>query len=385
MSFAPVSGLRLEDLDGFEYIRDTARLEEKCREWLQADALAIDTEFARFDTYYPDLGLIQIADDVSTWLIDPLTLDISCLKALLSAEHVTKVLHACSEDLEVFQHHLGVLPMPLFDTQVAAAFLGQGFSLSYQALVSANLDLEVPKDETRSDWMQRPLTDAQCRYAALDVTCLIKVYRHQVEGLTASGRLAWAQEDCRLLLNMPMVAADPEDYYLRVSSAWKMSRKELSVLKTLCAWREVEARKNNKPRNRIIDEKALVSVARGRPRDKRDLGQLGLSPRQVRLYGADVLLMAQEARHMPEKDCPPLIVKPSTGEGSVGVKSLKQLVASRAAELEIPPESLLRKKQLDEFLANREADGSHRLTPLLQGWRREIIGEPLLAALDASA
>lgn len=160
-----------------QWIRDDASLAQQCREWRTQPYLALDTEFMRVDTFYPAAGLVQVGDGRQEWLIDPLLIqDWSPFAELLEDERVVKVLHACSEDLEVFLRLTGSLPVPLFDTQLAAAYLGMAHSMGYSKLVKEVLDIDLPKDETRSDWLQRPLTEMQMRYAADDVQHLAQVY-----------------------------------------------------------------------------------------------------------------------------------------------------------------------------------------------------------------
>ncbi|WP_235263701.1 ribonuclease D [Nitrincola sp. A-D6] len=155
------------------WIRDTAALVHYCKQWAELPLIAVDTEFMRVDTFYPLPGLIQVADEHSCYLIDPLSIeDMSAFATLLADVRVLKVLHAASEDLELFRHHYGVVPEPLMDTQVAAAFAGWGFSMGLQRILQYALDITLGKAHTRSDWLQRPLTDEQVLYAALDVAYL---------------------------------------------------------------------------------------------------------------------------------------------------------------------------------------------------------------------
>ena len=203
----------------------------------EVDVISIDTEFARFNTYYPIVGLIQIYDGSECFIIDPLEIgDLAPLAGLLTNENVIKVFHACSEDIEVFQHGLGVVPAPVFDTQTAAAILGVGFSLSYQKLVLEYLNLEISKDETRSDWLQRPLTQSQLNYAALDVIHLLEVYEKQVELLESTDRLAWVQEECRSLGEGLATTIEPGQYFLKIRGAGKLDQQALGILQALSGW-----------------------------------------------------------------------------------------------------------------------------------------------------
>ena len=203
----------------FEFITTTSRLEEVVQVCRLSEAVSIDTEFARFNTYYPIVGLIQLYDGNQTYLIDPLEIeDISSLASLLTDPNVLKIFHACSEDLEVFQHCLGVLPNPVYDTQIAGALLGVGFSVGYQKLVDHYLSVLVPKEETRSDWLQRPLTPSQLDYAALDVIYLLEVYKIQQVELQDLQRLEWVTAECSQLAKDIPTQISPSDYYLKAVS-----------------------------------------------------------------------------------------------------------------------------------------------------------------------
>ena len=171
------------------YVTDNAVLATLCEQWQQLPLIALDTEFVRVDTFYPRIGLIQVGDGFKNYLLDPLVLnDWSGFIALLSNPAVTKVLHSCSEDLVVFKDFFKQLPTPLFDSQRAAAFLGFGYSISYQNLVKEVLDIEVSKDQTRSDWTRRPLTEDQCNYAALDVAYLPAITQFLKDKLVTTKR-----------------------------------------------------------------------------------------------------------------------------------------------------------------------------------------------------
>lgn len=366
-----------------EYIEDQAGLLAVIDACMDKPAIAVDTEFARTSTYYPMVGLIQIYNGETCYLIDPLSVtDLSPLTTLLTAPDVIKVFHACSEDMEVFQHSLGVVPTPLFDTQIAVAALGVGFSLSYQNMVEHYLSINVPKEETRSDWLQRPLTKSQLDYAALDVIYLQRVYEQLVAELALQGRDGWVTEECAHLSDNLATMIEPEDFYKKMKGLWKFNRKQLSVLRALCAWREVEARYSNVPRNRIIDQKSLLSIAAENVQDKKGLQRAeGVSPRQVRKYGDDLLLLAVEARKLPEEHTPHLVLKDSTRINSKLLGTLRTLSQSKAETLSIAPELLTKRRYLEQLLISGADSGKYELPRELSGWRQSVIGDELLEAL----
>jgi len=188
-----------------------------CTQWQQKKLLAVDTEFMRSQTYYPKAALLQVNDGENNVLIDPTAnIDFSALKALFADPAITKALHSCSEDLEVFHRIFSTVPVNILDTQIAAAALGYGFSIGYGKLVEAILKIELPKSETRSDWLQRPLSQSQISYAAVDVEYLYTLAELFITALEEKNRLHWVREDCDKLLNDFSSGQNPELAYLRV-------------------------------------------------------------------------------------------------------------------------------------------------------------------------
>ncbi|HEX5842407.1 MAG TPA: ribonuclease D, partial [Pseudomonas sp.] len=247
------------------WIVDDASLAQHCATWRSLPFVAVDTEFMRVDTFYPIAGLLQVSEGERAYLIDPLLIsDWSPFADLLQDQAVVKVLHACSEDLEVFLRLTGSLPAPLFDTQLAAGYLNLGFSMGYSRLVQAVLNIELPKGETRSDWLQRPLSETQISYAAEDVLHLAEVYGALKQQLSEE-KYAWVLEDGAELVAGLGREVDPELAYREAKLAWKLSRQQLAVLQALCAWRELQARVRNQPRNRVLREHSLWPLARTQP------------------------------------------------------------------------------------------------------------------------
>ena len=221
-----------------EYIDDDATLSALCAQWSHEEFLAVDTEFERTSTFYARIGLLQIANSKSCYLVDPLCIeDWSPFKALISSPSCTLVMHSCSEDLNLFQTFLGCLPVSLFDTQLAAAFLGIGFSISYQGLVEQLLGVEVAKDETRSDWIKRPLSEKQKLYAATDVRYLLQIREILSEQIQLKGMSDWMQAECDQQLAIAQKIEQESNwltYYTGVSNAWRLDNGGLEVLQQLC-------------------------------------------------------------------------------------------------------------------------------------------------------
>ena len=224
------------------WINNNQSLEDYCKRWSSLDAIALDTEFIRTDTFYHQPGLIQVGTGTDVFLIDPLAIDQwQPLARLFEDSSVVKVLHACSEDLEVFKLLTDIVPEPLFDTQLAAAFANLGYSLGYQTLLKQVLNIDLPKDETRSNWCQRPLTDAQVRYASLDVAHLLEIYQRLDQLLVPTPKKAWLEDEC-LAMTQNVLPFDPENAWKEVKRGWQLRPQQLAVLKALCHFREVASR-----------------------------------------------------------------------------------------------------------------------------------------------
>lgn len=364
------------------WIRDDASLAQRCTEWQQLPFVALDTEFVRVDTFYPQAGLVQVGDGSRAWLIDPLLIgDWTPLARLLENPAVVKVLHACSEDLEVFARLTGSLPSPLFDTQLAAAYLNLGFSMGYSRLVQELLGIELPKGETRSDWLQRPLSATQLSYAAEDVLHLAEVYKALLPKLSAE-KNAWLLEDGEELLASQRRATPPEEAYKEAKLAWKLSRQQLAVLRALCAWREREARARNQPRNRVLRENSLWPLARFQPDNLNSLARIDdMHPRTVRQDGELILRLIAEAAALPPGEWPEPLPEPLPPEASGLLKKLRAVGQREAERLDMAPELMLRKKTLESLLKSGFPAGPYRLPDSLRGWRRELMGPALLDTL----
>nr|WP_249186803.1 ribonuclease D [Pseudomonas sp. KB-10] len=366
------------------WILDDASLAEHCAAWQALPFVALDTEFMRVDTFYPIAGLLQVSGGDGAYLIDPLRIsDWRPFAALLEAPNVVKVLHSCSEDLEVFLRLSGSLPAPLFDTQLAAGYLNLGFSMGYSRLVQALLDIELPKGETRSDWLQRPLSELQVRYAAEDVLHLVEVYRALMARL-APQKVEWILEDgAELVANLSREVA-PEDAWREAKLAWKLSRQQQAVLRALCAWREREARARNQPRNRVLREHSLWPLARTQPDNLVALARIeDMHPKTVRQDGETLLKLIREAAALPPEQWPEALPEPLPVEASALLKKLRAVGQREGERLDIVPELMLRKKTLEALLKSGFPNGPYQLPDSLRGWRRELMGQALLDCLAA--
>lgn len=341
--------------------------------------VAVDTEFMRRNTFYPQVALLQLCAGDEALLVDPLELsDPEPLRALMTDARRPKVLHSCSEDLEVFSHWLGVLPAPLVDTQRAAALLGEPHGLGYRALVQELLGIELDKGETRSDWLRRPLTESQCHYAAQDVLHLLPAWAFLRARAEATGRLDWVLEEGeearRVLLERESTP------FRRIKGAGKLSRRELACLHAISDWREARARSVDRPRGWVLDDKACLALARSQPTTHGELAAVeALPPSVLRRQGDALLECLRAALAVPEAALPPSQASSLTAPQREQMKTLKAVARERAEALGIAPELLLPSADLE--LLVRESSGESIEAPQRWGgWRAGAIIAPLREA-----
>ena len=248
-------------------ITDNITLNEFYNKCIKEKVLAVDTEFIRDNTYYPSLCLIQIAGENFAAAIDPLSgLEMQPVWDLLANEKILKVFHAARQDIEIFLHLTGEIPKPIFDTQIAAMFCGLGEQVGYEKLVNNFLDLSINKENQFTNWLQRPLTKNQIEYAISDVTHLIKIYPLILKSIKDLNREDWVQKETEYLTNKNLYITDPMTAWERIKIK-QLNRETLNYLKYLASWREIECKKRNVPRNRLIRDEVLVNIAVLKPRE----------------------------------------------------------------------------------------------------------------------
>jgi ribonuclease D len=370
------------------WLASDAALAAAARRWLAAPVLGLDTEFVRERTFFPRLGLVQVADEEAVYLLDPLAVSgLEPLAEVCRAAGVIKVVHSGSEDVEVLHRFVGAVPAPLFDTQVAAGLAGLGTSLSYQRLVAALLDVELPKGETRTDWLARPLSPAQIAYAAEDVAFLLPLHSRLQAELRALDRLEWALADSALLLDTSRFSAEPDLAYLRLRGGGRLNRRQLGVLRALAAWRDHEARRRNLPRGFLLRDESLLQLATRPLAEAAELRRVrGVESQQAARDGVTWLELIRTALLQDAAELPP---EPWRPPNSAAVRELerrlRELVRERAAALGLPPELLAPRRALDAVLRSALTDPAPRLPRDLAGWRREVVGNALLDLLAARA
>lgn len=367
-----------------EYIDNHEKLIAACKTLAPAQVLCLDTEFHREDTYYPEFALMQISSRQSCFIIDPLTIkDMSPLWQLLHQQSKTKVFHAARQDIEIILRESGCIPAPLFDTQAAASLLGYGLQIGFGNLVQRLLNTSLPKQESFSDWMARPLRPEQLRYAADDVLYLMPIYQQLKHELENAGRLSWLAEEQTTICSVDTYLADPAAMFWRVKGSNKLRPPTLAVLRELAAWRELTAQSENRPRRRIIADETLVEIARQARGGVISFERIrGMRTSVIRKYGQDIQDACQAGKTSPEESWPRPASTPNHRAGTeLRREMLSTLVKLRADEEHIAASILADRADL---AALASWGGRNQMPPVvncMQGWRRELIGEDLIRLL----
>jgi ribonuclease D len=340
-----------------------------------APALALDTEFMREKTYRADLCLLQLAHDGAAVCVDPLAvLDLAALVPVLTAPGCTKVMHAARQDLEVLLPAVGLV-QPVFDTQVAAGLAGFPAQIGYAELVRRLLGVELDKAHTRTDWARRPLSAAQQEYALDDVRHLLALRASLLETLSTKRRLAWLEEELAGLANADALRVAPEDAWKKVKGLPSLDPGRQQLAQELAAWRERRADERNRPRGWILDDVSLREIVVRLPRSAEALAALPeMQESVVRKCGEELLGLVKAAGLADPPPPLPRRERPDPAQLAT-VKRLSEITASVAGELEVGPEVLATRRELEKLAAGRQD------VSLLRGWRKAVIGERLLAAL----
>ncbi|MGQ7249273.1 ribonuclease D [Halomonas sp. V046] len=366
------------------WIDTAAALDAACASLTDAPVLALDTEFFREKTFHPVPALVQVCGGGPAYLIDPQALACTDAFRALLTNAAPKLLHASSEDLEVFAHWAGLMPEPLVDTQLAQGLLGDDAAMGYQRLVEHWVGETLPKEETRSNWLERPLSEAQLSYAALDVVYLLEVWQHQHEALTRLGRLDWVAADCaEVLAQSERSEASDGQWYLRQRQLWRLTPVQIEAYRLMTTWREGEARVRDLPRGWLIHDKVLYAIAERMPENRYELAEVeGVKPPLVKREGDALLGMVRKARHSDAESLPAAPLSPMLPPFKKRLKALKKVVNADAEMLGVAPEVLMRRREL-EGLVTASLRGER--LPLPSGWRGERLNEGLEAAIKEFA
>ncbi|MFA7172154.1 MAG: HRDC domain-containing protein [Kiritimatiellia bacterium] len=364
-------------MHNIEIVATPNRLQEVTNLILQTSAVAVDTEFFWERTFYPILGLVQLATaDGACWLVDTVKIpDISALAQLLECERVTKVLHDAPQDLGILAQATNASPRQIFDTRVAAGFAGFESTCSLQSLLRETLKVEISKDETRSNWLHRPLNENQVRYAADDVLHLLPLREHLIRSCSSDTVREWLEEEC-IQLNNPNVyqERDPRMMYLRVKGNSRLNARQLAVLREITAWREEVAHQRDWPRGHVLRDSLLIDIAYLTPSDVATLMDLPGFPQRMPAEVVAALLDAVETgTELPDKLCPqPDEITFATRRSFQSrAKRLLDQIRQRCAQHGIDPALVASRSDVESLLVCDHADRRpHRLT---QGWRKIML------------
>jgi ribonuclease D len=367
------------------YITSTDQLKVFCENLQSAEILAVDTEFVRERTYFHLTGLIQVGSGEHFAAIDPILIDdLTPLLELLKDPTKIKIFHAARQDLEILVRLCGQVIPPVFDTQVAAALVGWGAQISFAKIVQKALGKKIYKSETYTDWCRRPLSDSQIEYAIDDVRYLVPVYYKLIERLEKMGRLDWVKGEVKNWEDPQTFALpDPEQRFMKIKNLRSLKPRNLTVLKELAAWREGEAVKRNCLAKSIVRDETLLEMARKVPQDLKELsGFRGFYQKELTKSGAAILSAIEKAMQTPESD---LTVLPENN-GHTTTRGVEELLSAyvqiRCEELKIEPSVLADRKRIHSFVTHYEQELDMQEHFLFQGWRKELIGIPMLSLLS---
>lgn len=358
-------------------VTSTSDLAAVCDRFASADFITVDTEFMREQTFWPELCLIQIASDTVEAIVDPLAagIDLAPFYKLMANDRITKVFHAARQDIEIMYSEAGLIPTPIFDTQVAASVCGYGDSVSYVNLVKDITGHDIDKSSRFTDWSRRPLTDKQLVYALGDVTHLRDVYRHLRDKLEDTGRSSWLSEEMADLTHPETYETRPEDAWKRLKMRTK-NRKSFGVLIELAAWRERAAQAQNVPRSRVLRDEALYDIANQMPTTPEQLGGLRtLSDGFSRSQRAREIMDAVKAGLERDPKALPQLnhARAVSAEAGATIELLKVLLKAAAAKHRVAPRLIADAEELERIAAEDEPD-----VLALKGWRRQLFGDDAL-------
>ncbi len=352
-------------------------LTSACQRLSTSDYVAVDTEFMREQTFWPQLCLIQLASPDDALIVDPMApgLDLAPFWALMGNESVVKVFHAARQDIEIVYARAGLVPHPVFDTQVAAMVCGFGESVSYVNLVKSVTGADLDKSSRFTDWSRRPLSAGQLEYALGDVTHLRDVYKHLKTDIEAANRLAWLNEEMGVLTDPKTYESHPEQAWQRLKLRVK-NRKALAVLMELAAWRERLAQAQDVPRSRILRDEALYDIANQAPTTAEQMSQLRtLSEGFSRSARAREIVEAVKKGLERDPKSVPAINRGQqlSADSTALIELLRVLLKAAAARHRVAPRLIAGSEDLERIAVETEPD-----IPALKGWRRRLFGEDAL-------
>lgn len=364
------------------------QLDEVCSEIDQCGRFGMDLEFIPERTYDPELCLVQVSTDKSAYIIDPLALtDLNLLWQKVADPNILVVLHAAEQDLDLVHSWSGLVPQRIIDTQLAAGFTGFGYPVGYGKLLNQLLNVSISKTESFTDWMNRPLTDSQIHYALDDVRHLLPIYDKLAQKLEEDSRLHWVEEECQRYCSADYYAVDHSMEFLRVKGASSLSRRGLAVLRELCTFRDREACRINKPTRSILGDNILLELGRRPPHKAEEISRIrGVRPDQVRQYGGQIMQAVERGVKLPDEECPiwPSSKTPPRREVLIGdiLFAVQKIICY---DLELAPELVASRNDLQNLIRlHRDGKVEYSKVALLEGWRRQIVGQALIDLLDGA-
>jgi len=367
------------------YITSADQLNDFCSRLHSSQVLAVDTEFVRERTYFHRVGLIQVAGKNECAAIDPILLgDLSPLLEILKDPNKTKVFHAARQDLEILVRLCGQVIPPVFDTQIAAALVGWGSQISFAKLIQKALGKRIHKTETYTDWCRRPLSQNQIQYAIDDVRYLMPAYESLLEKLKQLNRSNWMKGEVSNWEDSATFALpDPQTRYMKIKSLRSLKPRNMAVLRELAAWRERLAVTRDCLAKSIVRDETLLEIARKMPADIKDLSSIrGFYHKELGKSGKAIIESVKRGNKVPEDELPTL----PESDGYSTTRGIEELLSAfvqiRSEELKIEPSVLADRKRIHSFATHFEQSMNMDDHFLLQGWRKECIGKPMLSLLN---
>ena len=369
----------------FTYIDNELVLKECCKVLSTSRLLSVDTEFVRERTFYPQPGLIQVSDGENIYLIDPLACgSLTAFFEMLESPKIRIIMHSSSEDIELFYFMGCGVIQNLFDTQIAAAWLGMGASLSLQKLIEHHENIVIEKELTRTNWLKRPLTEAQLEYAAIDVLYLNEICTVQETSLMEKGFLDNMLEDCNLRCESKLTEETDRLAYLKVKKANTLEKTALIRLQMLSTWRERMARKFDKPRQHIIKDAQMLSICSLGPSSIDELSENVDVPNGiVNRFGESIIKLLKPNNENSSSDVSPVINFRALRGAGITLNACRDVMVDINLEEHIPLEVLPSKRWLKQFLLNQAADWY----PMPDGWngcRKKLLSDPLEKAIKTN-
>jgi len=368
-------------------VESSSMMDELVQQLSEEKIIAVDTEFFRETTYYPKLALIQIATDSIVACVDPLAFDAKpALKQILCNKEIIKIFHSCSQDLEVLFYYLDEIPAPIYDTQIANALLTDHHQIGYAALVENELTVQLDKSQTRTNWLQRPLTAKQIQYAGDDVLYLYHLHQLLDKKLQDTERRSWFDEDSeQLSAEGNCFQVDVSKLWKRVKGATKLDRKKLAIVQAIAVWREELAQQNDQTRRRALPDDIIIRLALNPTEDINTLTQVIPKHLKISVENQQQLLTTmREVQQSSENTWPDNRFTVLDGEQKLILKNLQQLIATKADELGISSAILCSRKDLEQLIIATTKDDippdQIKLT-ITQGWRLHCVGQDLLNTL----